>query len=222
MLREKVKNIIILSLVCAGLLGISPISSAILNNHSLDTEGVTKTKIENNEAEQQEVIHVDNSVRGRISPVNNELKSNDFDEKDRTVNNTNIKEDFVNNDEVSKKSNADERNYNVDKNLVNPKENNVAKPVVDKNKDKMIYTDIEDIDEATLTPNEAENVLKKYDSSVDYRYMGSADDFEALKKDHRSGQVFLPKVPTDIGYYVEKGTNKIYYFHPSGYLEEAK
>lgn len=221
MLREKVKNIIILSLVCAGLLGISPISSAILNNHSLDIKDIVKSKVDDKEVE-EEVIYVDNTVRGKISPVSSDSKPAESDKKESKVQ-ADVIDEYVNTDKASKSSDVDvDKNYSSDKKTVDSEQGDASKQAVDKNNEEMIYTDIEDIDEATLSPQDAENVLKKYDSSVDYRYMGNADDFEALKKDHRSGQVFLPKVPTDIGYYVEKGTNKIYYFHPSGYLEEAK
>lgn len=221
MLREKVKNIIILSLVCAGLLGISPISSAILNNHSIDIKDIVKSKVDDKEVE-EEVIYVDNTVRGKISPVSSDSKPAESDKKESKVQ-ADVIDEYVNTDKASKSSDVDvDKNYSSDKKTVDSEQGDASKQAVDKNNEEMIYTDIEDIDEATLSPQDAENVLKKYDSSVDYRYMGNADDFEALKKDHRSGQVFLPKVPTDIGYYVEKGTNKIYYFHPSGYLEEAK
>ena len=57
---------------------------------------------------------------------------------------------------------------------------------------------------------------------VDYIYQGDANEFEYLKSKNLQGYVFLPDVDTDIGYFVDKQTSNIYFFHPSGYLELVK
>lgn len=33
------------------------------------------------------------------------------------------------------------------------------------------------------------------------------------------GYVFLSDIETDLGYFVDKNTGDVYYFHPSGYME---
>ena len=73
-----------------------------------------------------------------------------------------------------------------------------------------------------LTVEQAKELLIKYNNKVDYIYQGDANDFEYLKSKKLQGYVFLPNVDTDIGYFVDKQTSKIYFFHPSGYLKLAK
>ncbi|HSQ87593.1 hypothetical protein [Romboutsia sp.] len=75
------------------------------------------------------------------------------------------------------------------------------------------------IDHKQLTQEEAKELLLKYNDKVDYIYQGDASQFEALKSKNLQGYVFLPNVETDIGYFVDKNTCNIYFFHPSGYLE---
>ena len=74
----------------------------------------------------------------------------------------------------------------------------------------------------TLTQEQAKELLIKYNNKVDYIYQGTEDNFEALKSKNLHGYVFLPDADTDIGYYVDKESSQIYYFHPSGYLELVK
>lgn len=73
-----------------------------------------------------------------------------------------------------------------------------------------------------LTIKDAKELLLKYNDKVNYIYQGDADDFEYLKSKNFKGYVFLPNVDTDIGYFVDKETSNIYFFHPSGYLELVK
>ncbi|WP_279167162.1 hypothetical protein [Thomasclavelia cocleata] len=73
----------------------------------------------------------------------------------------------------------------------------------------------------SLTKNDALNLLLNHNDLV-YLYQGDENTFEILKEKGLSGYVFLPNIETDIGYFVDKGTKEIYYFHPSGYLELVK
>ena len=73
-----------------------------------------------------------------------------------------------------------------------------------------------------LTLEQAKELLIKYNDKVDYIYQGDANEFEYLKSKNLQGYVFLPDVDTDIGYFVDKQTSNIYFFHPSGYLELVK
>lgn len=73
-----------------------------------------------------------------------------------------------------------------------------------------------------LTQEEAKQLLLNYNNKVDYIFQGDANQFDALKSKNLQGYVFLPDVDTDIGYFVDKNTSDIYFFHPSGYLELVK
>lgn len=72
-----------------------------------------------------------------------------------------------------------------------------------------------------ITQEEAKELLLKYNNKVDYVYQGDSEKFEALKSKKLQGYVFLPNVEGDIGYFVDKNTSEIYFFHPSGYLESV-
>lgn len=72
-----------------------------------------------------------------------------------------------------------------------------------------------------LTQEEAKKILLKYNNKVDYIYKGDASEYPSLKSKNLEGYVFLPNVPTDIGYFVDKNNGNIYFFHPSGYLKQV-
>ena len=73
-----------------------------------------------------------------------------------------------------------------------------------------------------LNKEQAEELLEMYNPNVKYIYQGTEDDFEALKEKGLKGYVFLPDIDGDLGMFVNKDNAKIYYFHPSGYLELAQ
>ena len=72
-----------------------------------------------------------------------------------------------------------------------------------------------------LNKEEAEELLEMYNPNVKYIYQGTENDFAALKEKGLEGYVFLMDADTDLGMFVNKDDAKIYYFHPSGYLELA-
>lgn len=74
----------------------------------------------------------------------------------------------------------------------------------------------------TITKEHAKALLEEKNPNVEYLYQGDENNFGALKDKGLSGYVFLPNVEGDIGYFVDKTTQEIYYFHPSGYLELVK
>ncbi len=61
-----------------------------------------------------------------------------------------------------------------------------------------------------------------YNPNVKYIYQGTESDFKALQEKGLKGYVFLPDIDGDLGMFVNKDNAKIYYFHPSGYLELAQ
>ena len=73
-----------------------------------------------------------------------------------------------------------------------------------------------------LNKEQAEELLEMYNPNVKYIYQGTENDFTTLKEKGLKGYVFLPNVDGDLGMFVNKDNAKIYYFHPSGYLELAQ
>ncbi len=74
----------------------------------------------------------------------------------------------------------------------------------------------------SLTQEDALNILSQMNSNVSYFYKCDENKFKTLKDKGLKGYVFIPNIPTDFGYFVDKENNEIYYFHPSGYLELIK
>lgn len=74
----------------------------------------------------------------------------------------------------------------------------------------------------TITKEQAKELLKLKNPNIQYLYQGDENTFTVLKEKGLSGYVFLPDVEGDMGYFVDKTTQNIYYFHPSGYLELIK
>ncbi|MEF9991925.1 MAG: hypothetical protein RRZ84_04960 [Romboutsia sp.] len=70
-----------------------------------------------------------------------------------------------------------------------------------------------------LNKEQAEAVLKIYNPNIEYIFQGDENNFGYLKDNNLEGYVFLGNVEGDLGYFVNKDTAKVYYFHPSGYLE---
>ena len=72
-----------------------------------------------------------------------------------------------------------------------------------------------------LNCEQAKKVLENRNPSIEYLYQGDENTYEVLKEKGLSGYVFLPNVEGDMGMFVDKSNSKVYYFHPSGYLELA-
>ena len=73
-----------------------------------------------------------------------------------------------------------------------------------------------------LSQEQALNILNKIDNSVEYIYMGTEKDFDALQAKKLKGFVFLPDEEGDMGYFVNSKNGQVFFFHPSGYLERIK
>ena len=86
------------------------------------------------------------------------------------------------------------------------------------NKQEEVNIDINN----TITKEEAKELLELKNPNIKYLYQGDENNFTVLKEKGLSGYVFLPDVEGDMGYFVDKTTQNIYYFHPSGYLELIK
>lgn len=74
----------------------------------------------------------------------------------------------------------------------------------------------------SLTKEDALNILVKNNNKINYVYQGDENIFNVLKEKGLKGYTFLPDIETDLGYFINKETKEVYYFHPSGYLELIK
>ncbi|MGL5346541.1 MAG: hypothetical protein ACRDA3_04270 [Peptostreptococcaceae bacterium] len=72
-----------------------------------------------------------------------------------------------------------------------------------------------------LNSDDAKKILEDYNPKIEYLYQGDENTYDALKEKGLSGYVFLPNIEGDLGMFVDKSNSKVYYFHPSGYLELA-
>lgn len=70
-----------------------------------------------------------------------------------------------------------------------------------------------------LNKEQAKEILEIKNPDMEYSYQGDESTFEVLNQKGLSGYVFLPNVDSDLGYFVDKNTSDVYYFHPSGYLD---
>jgi hypothetical protein len=73
-----------------------------------------------------------------------------------------------------------------------------------------------------LNQEDAHQLLLNNNSDLTYIFQGTENQFDTLNEKGLEGYVFLPDIDTDLGYFVDKNTSNIYYFHPSGYLELIK
>ena len=98
--------------------------------------------------------------------------------------------------------------------------NNIDETVFAQNNTNKTNVQVQVIEK--LNKEQAEELLEMYNPNVKYIYQGTEDDFEALQEKGLKGYVFLPDIDGDLGMFVNKDNAKIYYFHPSGYLELAQ
>ena len=105
-----------------------------------------------------------------------------------------------------------------------PEEGQKIEAFIDKNEDLLSSEEKDNLSEIInkLNKEEAEELLSMYNPNVKYIYQGTENDFVALKEKGLEGYVFLMDADTDLGMFVNKDDAKIYYFHPSGYLELAE
>lgn len=222
------KLVIVLFVFCSVLFVTNPIlkSSFATNNDSKSSNGVTKVEKpvvketdDNKTLETNTVSDIDDSDSNKditakeISKHTNKINS-DLESKKEVPNVT------VSNDQ--KVTNPSETNKKDD--VVKSNDSNNSQDVVnpdDSNKDKDIENDKSNVAKA-LSRDDALNLLLDMNPNLVYTYQGDENTFPVLKSKGLSGYVFLPNVDTDLGYFVDKNTSSIYYFHPSGYLEKIR
>jgi len=131
---------------------------------------------------------------------------------EENIANENIVKPEVNGEVESKINSEIEKDENNQTTENNKQEVIEKKQVEDKNTVEVIEV---------LNQEQAKELLEMYNKGVNYTFQGDENAFEVLSQKGLSGYVFLPDYDTDLGFFVDKNTASIYYFHPSGYLELA-
>lgn len=220
------KRLVPVLFVLSGVLFVSnPIlKSSFANNDSNSNNSIliNSTKDLNNDKSNESLEPV-NSVENTISKNNNSSQSNEIKE----ASNNNIHNENKPNKEIKQESNIN-KNLNND---IKPKENiseNLDTDITNQqNKENEVTnkdnpSNENNVTVKSLTMEDALKLLNEMNPNLTYEYKGDENTFTTLKDKDLSGYVFLPNIDTDLGYFVDKNTSSIYYFHPSGYLEKIK
>lgn len=220
------KRLVPVLFVLSGVLFVSnPIlKSSFANNDSNSNNSIliNSTKDLNNDKSNESLEPV-NSLENTISKNNNSSQSNEIKEDS----NNNIHNENKPNKEIKQESNIN-KNLNND---IKPKENiseNLDTDITNQQNKENEVTNKENpsnennITVKSLTMEDALKLLNEMNPNLTYEYKGDENTFTTLKDKGLSGYVFLPNIDTDLGYFVDKNTSSIYYFHPSGYLEKIK
>lgn len=220
------KRLVPVLFVLSGVLFVSnPIlKSSFANNDSNSNNSIliNSTKDLNNDKSNESLEPV-NSVENTISKNNNSSQSNEIKE----ASNNNIHNENKPNKEIKQESDIN-KNLNND---IKPKENinkNLDTDITNQQNKENEVTNKENpsnennVTVKSLTMEDALKLLNEMNPNLTYEYKGDENTFTTLKDKSLSGYVFLPNIDTDLGYFVDKNTSSIYYFHPSGYLEKIK
>lgn len=233
------KLVIVLFVFCSVLFVTNPIlKSSFANNDSKPSNEVTKAEkpvVEENRnnktLETNTVSDIDNSDSNKditakeVSTSTN--NKNSYLESKKEVSNAvdSTKKEVSKSNETNKKDDVVKNNAssnteaNKDQDVVKPDDSNKD---VENNKSDEVNKNENTNVAKTLSKDDALNLLLNMNPNLVYAYQGDENTFPVLKDKGLSGYVFLPNVDTDLGYFVDKNTSSIYYFHPSGYLEKIR
>lgn len=224
-----------LSILCGGLLFVNPVANIFAqgtNSNQVIEQAQTTENSTNKEITNQPIVKENEAV---AKEQKEEVKSQNIETNNNVVNKVNKiettqKQENVKNevkiDKVEKEQ-PKEENKDVVKEenntQVKDEQENVEKEQVTteepKKEEVKDESKVEVID--VLNKEQAQEVLKMYKKDVQFTYEGDENSFQALSQRGLSGYVFFPDYDTDLGFFVDKNTASIYYFHPSGYLELA-
>ena len=210
------KRIVLAMVVMMGIFAVSPLSDAV-NRQQEDMMYARPAK-------QDVVADSDDTVIDNESPVSDKkkedivkadtsLKSNQMQDVNKVRNQDRV----INKVEVNKSEKTLANNVTVNKS-----EKTLANNVAENKTNKIGDLTSQEAPKAnkSLNREEALNVLKKQGTNLDYSYMGDEKDYSVLKEKGHEGYVFLPNTNTDMGLFVDKNTKEVYYFHPSGYIDQ--
>jgi hypothetical protein len=219
------KLVVVLFVLCSMLFLANPIlKSAFAENDSKPNNKVVSTNKDTlNEVKQDKTSETNNEALTVPTTEKDDVK--DITIKEDSSSNKINSNDKSNNDlEVKTEAKKDIENDSVNKDIEDTKpvettpNDQTTKPA---ESEEVSSTDQTNVSKA-LTMEDALKLLKNMNPNLVYEYQGDENTFPVLKDKGLSGYVFLPNVDTDLGYFVDKNTSSIYYFHPSGYLEKIK
>lgn len=196
------KRIVLTMVAVMGIFAISPLSDAV--NRKSEDVMYAKTASQYLPEDSSDATIVDNDIV-------TENQKEDIVEKDTSLvasRNQNI-DQVKNQDRVINK-------VRVRKTEKLP----TGKDIVKDTNNVKTSTKKEQLSNKSLNKEEALNVLKNQGTNLEYSYMGDEKDYSVLKEKGHEGYVFLPNTNTDMGLFVDKNTKEVYYFHPSGYIDQ--
>ncbi|MDR1774222.1 MAG: hypothetical protein LBR30_05075 [Clostridioides sp.] len=186
------------------------------NDKNEKTEQSLKSENENTSKDLNSVSNNENAINSNSNDekdINNYVKTT-YETKENSNDKLNIKTNNNENTTDNKNINNNNNNSNDNKNIDNNDKNNKDNKKADVNSNNTV--------KSKMSKQDALEILKKYYPDLEFYYQGNEDDFDYLKENGYKGYVFLPNVDGDIGYYVNSDNSKVYYFHPSGYMELAE
>ncbi len=217
------KRIVLAMVVMMGIFAVSPLSDAV-NRQQEDMMYARPAK-------QDVIADSDDTVIDNESPVSDKkkediveadtsLKSNQMQDVNKVRNQDRVINRVKNQDRVINRVKNQDRVIN--KVEVNKSEKTLANNVAENKTNKIGDLTSQEAPKAnkSLNREEALNVLKNQGTNLDYSYMGDEKDYSVLKEKGHEGYVFLPNTNTDMGLFVDKNTKEVYYFHPSGYIDQ--
>lgn len=207
------KKIVLAMVVMMGIFAVSPLSDAV-NRQQEDMMYARPAK-------QDVVADSDDTVIDNESPVSDKKKE-DIVEADTSLKSNQMQDvnKVRNQDRVINRVKNQDRVIN--KVEVNKSEKTLSNNVAENKTNKIGDLTSQEAPKAnkSLNREEALNVLKNQGTNLDYSYMGDEKDYSVLKEKGHEGYVFLPNTNTDMGLFVDKNTKEVYYFHPSGYIDQ--
>ena len=206
----------IVLVVMMGIFAVSPLSDAV-NRQQEDMMYARPAK-------QDVVADSDDTVIDNESPVSDKKKE-DIVEADTSLKSNQMQDvnKVRNQDRVINKVEVNKSEKTLANNVtVNKSEKTLANNVAENKTNKIGDLTSQEAPKAnkSLNREEALNVLKNQGTNLDYSYMGDEKDYSVLKEKGHEGYVFLPNTNTDMGLFVDKNTKEVYYFHPSGYIDQ--
>ena len=210
------KRIVLAMVVMMGIIAVSPLSDAV-NRQQEDMMYARPAK-------QDVVADSDDTVIDNESPVSDKKKE-DIVEADTSLKSNQMQDvnKVRNQDRVINKVEVNKSEKTLANNVtVNKSEKTLANNVAENKTNKIGDLTSQEAPKAnkSLNREEALNVLKNQGTNLDYSYMGDEKDYSVLKEKGHEGYVFLPNTNTDMGLFVDKNTKEVYYFHPSGYIDQ--
>ncbi|WP_288323123.1 hypothetical protein [Peptostreptococcus anaerobius] len=210
------KRIVLAMVVMMGIFAVSPLSDAV-NRQQEDMMYARPAK-------QDVVADSDDTVIDNESPVSDKKKE-DIVEADTSLKSNQMQDvnKVRNQDRVINKVEVNKSEKTLANNVaVNKSEKTLANNVAENKTNKIGDLTSQEAPKAnkSLNREEALNVLKNQGTNLDYSYMGDEKDYSVLKEKGHEGYVFLPNTNTDMGLFVDKNTKEVYYFHPSGYIDQ--